>query len=63
MILEMCSDYNNQLKTVEELLKNAKETIETYNKKTKNDKEEINRKRNQPDEDGWITVTKEGNLI
>ncbi|KAH7728340.1 rRNA processing protein RRP7 [Aphelenchoides avenae] len=59
MFPEFAKEYNEQFKPVEELREAIKATVSAYDVKVAKERDEAKRKRNQPDEEGWVTVTRE----
>ncbi|KAI1711104.1 ribosomal RNA-processing protein 7 (RRP7) domain-containing protein [Ditylenchus destructor] len=55
-------DYNSRFVPPEDLLKVANETAIEYTEKLQKEKAEAADKGKEPDEDGWITVTKDDKL-
>uniref|UniRef100_A0A1I8A8M9 RRP7 domain-containing protein n=1 Tax=Steinernema glaseri TaxID=37863 RepID=A0A1I8A8M9_9BILA len=52
------ADYANKLRTVEELEKEVEVYMSDYDTKVAKQKQEAKEKASQPDEDGWVTVTR-----
>lgn len=58
LFAELVYDYNFKFKSIEHLLISANEVVTAYEQRIKDETDAFKRKIMQPDEDGWITVTK-----
>uniref|UniRef100_A0A914E515 Ribosomal RNA-processing protein 7 C-terminal domain-containing protein n=1 Tax=Acrobeloides nanus TaxID=290746 RepID=A0A914E515_9BILA len=57
-VKKFVNDYNSQFKSYEEIQENVKAVVMAYDEHVMEQKKQLKRKR-QPDEEGWITVTRD----